>query len=109
MVNIRHNSILIILSNEFPSLKYLRLQLVLWCIKRGETQHKENWKNLLRHETRRKKIFLFLRMCEVTSFCVSNMTLRGSCKQYRKNNYDDSGLNIFDGIQLKCNKDEFHD
>ena len=47
MVNIRHNSVLIILSNKFPSLKYLRLQLVLWCIKRGETQHKENWEEFI--------------------------------------------------------------
>ena len=46
-------------------------------------------------------------MREVTSFCVSIMTLRGSCKQNRKNNYDDSGIRIFKGIQFNCNKDNF--
>ena len=47
MVNIRYNSVLTILSDEFPSLKYLRLQLVLWCIKREEAQHKENWEEFI--------------------------------------------------------------
>ena len=64
-------------------------------------------KNLLRHEMRRKKIFLFLRMREVTSFCVSIMTLRGNCKEYRKNIYDDSGLNILMESSLNVTKTNF--
>ena len=46
-------------------------------------------------------------MREVTSFCVSIMTLRGNCKEYRKNIYDDSGLNILMESSLNVTKTNF--